>query len=819
MNEAIVSVSTIPSSDLLAEKTILKEWQEGDVYARLLQRAGTEHFIIQEMPAAIHNFKLSTFKCKIHQDVFLKVQMMQGKGVVYTPSWNNYALAIERQVFNEAHKGSLDSLKLRRRCRRRFQHQLAFRQQQLHALGVFGDWKSTSKNLDSRYESKLINTFTRLRNLGYLNKDRKLGHWCRECNIALSEDEIKIRRSKVFSGFVKFPISQGLEEMGENISIGVWIEDLWRLAGSVALGLKKDSRYLITELAGEFIIFAEEDLSNYLPKVCRKDVTFIEELDVNELMDYTCTHPFLGTDLSIVFVPDLPESEDLYTYGKSPYPTDLVHLAPGHHPADYRIAQVLDLPILSVVDDSGRLTDDADLFCGLDVSEVGQFIALELEKRGYFICGGVEEIPYPHCWTCDSPVLYRPVQQWIFSLDNNQLRHRLLNSNECWGDYSETNAEWIKKIIQDLPDICVSCHRGWSIPLPIFQCERCDNYLSDRRVLKAVRDITSRRGTDVWFKLSVGDLLPSNISCSHCESKEFQKESALLEGRFAMLLDIINRSDVKKTNIEHVNVAFFSKDRFPQWYANLVLTSIALHNKLPFKHLELVPIPNESLETQSTEVVEDLIDKYPADVLRILGVHPNFDSQSMNALAHDCEQEYHKVRTLIFTMLNDLEDFQPSRCKLPLEMLLPLDALALSATNQILQTVDDAYQQYHFYRVWRILKDFCESDLQQFYLPILKGRLQTSAQDEECDGNRYQREKRSGQTALWEILHVLVQRFAPITPFFAEQIHARFRQREDTSADKFASIFLGEWMEQIEVPDITDVDARWKKLQANLGGN
>jgi isoleucyl-tRNA synthetase len=72
---------------------------------------------------------------------------------------------------------------------------------------------------------------------------------------------------------------------------------------------------------------------------------------------------------------------------------------------------------------------------------------------------------------------------------------------------------------------------------------------------------------------------------------------------------------------------------------------------------------------------------------------------------------------------------------------------------------------------------------------------------------------------LWEILHALVQRFAPITPFFAEQIHAHFRQRENTSADKFASIFLGEWMEQIEVSDITDVDMRWKKLQANLGGN
>jgi isoleucyl-tRNA synthetase len=826
----VLSVSDTSNSELLTEQVILKEWEEADVYLQLLERAGAEQYVIQEMPSAIDGFNLDTFKCKIHQDVFLKFHIMQGEGVTYAPSWNYYTAAVERYVLNEVAKEvPKDALEFRKQCRRHFQQQLESRQRQFHALGIFGDWAATGKNLDTRHEWRLINAFNKLRNLGYLNNDAKLGYWCQECNTSLGTDGIEIRSAQVYSAYVKFPVSDGFEELGANIHIGVWVEDLWHLAGSIALGIKKDSQCLIVEFEGDVIICAEEDFKNYVSETHREHSPIIRKIKADELINYTCLHPFLGTELSIIEVPDLSEdSDDLLdvTDGRR---ADLLQLAPGHQPRDYRIAQALNLPIRSVVDDAGRLTEDADLFCGLNTTEAGQFIALELEKRGYLICGGVGKLQHPHCWTCDNQVLFRPVQQWIFALDNNQLRHRLLHSDRFWANYNEKNTEWMKQTIQNLPNLSVSCYRGWSSPLPIFQCEKCGDRLSDKRALKTVRDITSRRGIDVWFKLSVDELLPSDTVCPNCESKEFQKESALLDGRFATLLYAINRSDVKRTHIKHINVAFFSDEQFPRWFAQLALTALALHDTPPFKYLELIQV-NSPAHPVETDV--DWMAGYPADVLRILGIHPDFDSPSMNDLIEACEQEYNEIRARLCTILDELADFEPSEHRIPLDVLLPLDALALSATNQILQSVDLAYQGARFYEAWRVLIDFCKSHFESLYLPLLKERFKTAAEGYE---------KRSGQTVLWEILRLFVQRFAPIIPFLCEQIHERMRHdwgaelppehltesdgqyasdsSQHSEAVDFSSIFLEDWIAQVDMPHIADVDAQWAELSKSVGGS
>jgi isoleucyl-tRNA synthetase len=815
----VLSAFPTPSFNLLSEQAILKRWQAEDIYAQLLERAEMEHYIIQEMPAAVHTFRLDTFKCKIHQDVFLKNQMMQGKGVVYSPSWNYYAPAVERDVLNEASEdASPDALQFRKLCRRRFQRELTSRQQQFHALGMFGDWESTTKNLKSRYESKLINIFNKLRDLGYLKKDRKLGYWCQKCNTALSEDEIEIHPSQVYSGYIKFPLSEGLEEFGQNISFAVWIDDFWRLAGGVALGLKKESQYVIVDFYDEAFIISETELANYLPTAQKKNVTVIREIKAEELLNYTCAHPFLGTELPIVSLPDLPENQEGLIDEMPPSMTGVVHLVPGHHPVAHRIAEALNLPIPSVVDESGHLTEDAALFCGLNVFEVGQFIALELERRGHLICGSAREASHPHCWTCGSPVLCRPVPQWIFSPDNNQLRHRLLNSDAYWQNYNQEHSAPVQQTIEGLSNISASCYRGWSIPLPIFQCERCDNHLSDRRVLKSIRDVISRRGTDVWFKLSVDDLLPSDTLCPHCESKEFQKESALLDGRFAGLLDTVNRSDVRKTHIKHVNVAFFTKDRFPKWLAQLFLTSIALHDMLPFKYMELIPIGSQ---IQRADVSEEWLNQYPTDVLRLLGIHPDFTCPTMNTLAQQCEQEYQSVRGVLCLVLNELTDFEPNQHRLPLDKLLPVDTLALAATNQTVQAVDLAYQEHRFYQAWCLLKNFCESELGEFYLPLLKERLNISTEYmREADIHSLQ-EKQSGATALWEILRLLVQRLAPIVPFLSEQVYVHVSGSCEegvnsavhaTEPAAFSSVFLSDWINGTDIPHISDAEAQWQEL-------
>ena len=783
---------------MLIEEEILKLWEEIDIYAQLTQRAESTPYILREMPTAIYDLKLDTLKGKIYQDIFLKVNIMQGVGVEYVPQWDYYTSDVEAKALNREYKdGTFDVLRFRRQCRREFQREIEKQQNQLQALGIFGDWKK-GRNLDARDEAKIINAFGTLQELGYLNKDRKLGAWCPKCNTVLDVDEMEIHLSPVHSGYVKFPVSIGLEEFGEDVYLLAWLQDLWYLAGSVAIGLQPDSKYWIAEMGGEILLLADEDLSTCLPPEHRADLNLLQTCSVDVLTDCICAHPFLGIDLPVVAIPNLSKHGKALNEKVMFQPlTRVQHLASGHRPYDYQIAQTLQLPITSVIDDAGRLTEEADQFCGLEVSDAGKFIAFELEKRGYLISAGFEEVQQPHCQRCDTPALFRSVQQWIFSLDNNQLRERMLCSDEYLTNYGPKDRDWIRQTIRGLPSPLVSCHRGWGTPIPIFQCQKCERDFSDPRIIKAIRTLVSRRGADSWFKLEAEDLLPPNTSCHNCEAKEFQKELTILDGRFAVLLNAVNNAEVKGNDIDPINVYLFYPNEFHKWFARFVLTLIAISDEAPL-NVELI---GDHSNVEAVDINQSWIDKYPKDVLRLFYLQPNLDPSSMETSLQQCEHEYHELCAMIWSYV---EDFIPNPQNPPPEPIRQPDVQVLAATARVLQSVDAAYQQRNFYQAWCLLRDFCQSDLQHFF-------------DNRFNMSETAREKRSCQTVLSEILHILIQRFAPIIPFFSEHTYALIRMRETaaSSADhpqhhdeaELSSIFLTNWVSQIDLSRLADADA------------
>ncbi len=783
------------------EEKILELWADIDIYARLTQRAESAPYILREMPTATHHLKLDMLKGKIYQDIFLKVNMMQGLGVKYVPHWNYYTSDVETKALNREYKdGTFDALRFRRQCRREFQREVEQQQNQLQALGIFGDWKK-GKSLDSRDEAKIINAFSTLQESGYLNKDQKLGAWCPKCNTVLDADEMKIHPSPAYSGYVKFPISIGLEEFGEDVYLLAWLQDLWYLAGSVAIGLQADSKYWIAELGGEILLLADEDLSTRFPPDHQASLNLLQTCSAEVLTDCICAHPFLGTALPVVVIPDLSQHDSALSEEMMSQPPPGVRpLTPGHRSYDYQIAQVLQFPITSVIDDAGRLTEDSEQFCGLEVSDAGKFIAFELEKRGYLISAGSEDVHQPHCWMCDTLALFRPIQQWIFSLDNNQLRKRVICSDERLTHYSSKDRDWIQQTVRELPPPSVSCHRGWGTPIPIFQCQKCGGELSDGRIVKAIRALIGRRGADSWFKLDTEDLLPPNTLCHNCDGKEFRKEFTTLDGRFAVLLNAINNLEVKGNNVQPINVYFFYSNQFHRWFAQFVLTSIAISDAPPLN----VELTGDYSNVQSVDVNQSWMEEYPKDVLRLLCLQPNLNPSSMEMHLQQCQHEYNAIQKLYSTILSYLEDFDPHASLL--EPISKSDTQILSATAKVLQSVDLAYQDRDFYQVWYLLRNFCQSNLQPFF-------------DDHCNALETGLEKRARQTVLSAILYVLIQRFAPIIPFFSEQTYALIRMQETPTSppdytqhhdeSELSSIFLKNWMSHVRFSHLTDADGHW----------
>lgn len=787
---------------MLTEEKILELWDEIDIYAQLIQQAKSTPYILREMPTTTHHLKADLLKGKVCQDIFLKSNMMQGMGVEYIPHWDYYTPVVETKALSREYKdGTFDTIRFRRQCRREFQREVEQQQNQLRALGIFGDWKK-GKTLDSRDEAKIINAFSALQELGYLNKNQKLGAWCPKCNTVLDVDEMKIQPAPAYSGYVKFPVSIGLEEFGEDVYLLGGLQDLWYLAGSVAIGLQKGNEYWIVELGGEILLLTEADLSACFPPDRQADINRLQICPVDVLTDCICAHPFLGTDLPIVVIPDLSQCGDTLGEEATPQPsTGARPLTPGHRPNDYEIAQALQFSITSVIDDAGHLTEDSEQFCGLEVSDAGKFIAFELEKRGYLISAGFEEVHQPHCWRCDVPVLFRSVQQWMFSLDNNQLRERVLSSDEHLTSYSPKDRDWIQQTIQELSPLLVSRHRGWGTPIPIFQCQKCGKELSDTRIIKAIRSLVSRRGADSWFKLSAEDLLPPNTVCPNCDAKEFRKEFTTLDGRFAVLLNVVNNFGSKGNQIDPVHVYFFYPHQFHKWFAQFILTSIAISDAEPLN----VELTGDRSSVESVDVDQGWMDEYPKDVLRLFYLQPNLDSSSVETLLQQCQQQYCAVQELCAMILSYLKDFTPDPHERRLALTIKLDVPELSTTARMMESVDLAYQRRDYYQAWCLLRDFCQSDLQRFFDNLANGAEETQ-------------EKRSNQAMLLEILYVLVQRFAPILPFFSEQTYALIRTRMDTTSpsdctpsqgeSELSSIFLKDWISYTNFPYAADADMR-----------
>jgi len=256
-----------------------------------------------------------------------------------------------------------------------------------------------------------------------------------------------------------------------------------------------------------------------------------------------------------------------------------------------------------------------------------KFIVHELERFGYLLKTQQEALHQPHCHRCKQLAVFRPYSQWVFSISENPTTIKLINAPEYWDNYGDTAHKDIgdvQKAVSDFTDLQVSAQQQWGMPLPILLCDQCDEPLTDKSTLRSIRN-SIRRGFEFWFRLSVEELLPTDTRCSNCNSNEFRKEATLIDSHFANLLQIIDNSDFKKAPGGANSVAFVPQTGFSEWLAEISVISAALSRSRPikesqpFKQLKLSSMP----KTSSTYNIEDsFLNKYPADVLRLVAITP-----------------------------------------------------------------------------------------------------------------------------------------------------------------------------------------------------
>ncbi len=835
------------------EKAVLEVWANLNVYplankkATPVERTASnvnptqphhsappETYVLRETPTSVHALTLDTLSRKICQDIFLKASLMQGHHVTYVPTWETYPLWIEESIIAEAKsKAPLKLSVLRKRCRARHKQELEVQKQKFHQLGIFADWDASQKTLESRQEARLIALISRLRDSDYLHDLPQLSPWCPKCTAPINEANLLQMSTHTLNGYVKFPFNSGLEEFGVDVSFCVQMPHLWEVAGTIELGITTEATYRLTKFGEEYLLFAEPQFEHFCKHLAKGQPKpkLVKKIKATELAAYTVAHPlFPSKALKITRIPEtlIAETDAEST---SALKSGVMPLNPAHHQHSYDIAQALNINATPIFDETGRFTEEAAQLCGLYLFDTEKFIVPQLEKYGYLLKTHNDEMHAPHCPRCKELAVFRPCSKWVFSTSKNASTTQLLNAQEYWDNYGDTQHKHmnsIRDVVLNFGELQVSTQRQWGMPLPILLCDQCDEPLTDKNTLNAIRN-SIQRSFEFWFGLSIEELLPADTRCLNCNSGDFRKEATLIDSHFANLLQIIDNSDFKKPLGGHTSVMFVPQTsindaEWTKWLAEISVISAALSRSRPikesqpFKQLTLKALPKINGEMQ----IEDaFLDKYPADVIRLVAMSPNVRAKQsgqkqLEKLAESYLKQYQQLQALFDDIRERLHPFlvdskNVSKTKLKdasprghtnsvetqfasapthtnletsggdsketdtTSKILSIDSLAIIVTAQLLEEVQQAYQQENFHEMWAMLTNFCQDDL-RFYIRTMESDAATTSH--------------TAEHTLSQITTAILQRFAPLTPFLAEHFY-RFISIE--GATDSHSIFQKNW--------------------------
>ena len=318
-------------------------------------------------------------------------------------------------------------------------------------LGQWMDWGSdyfTFSDTNIEYIWRFLKV---VHERGWLFLGHRSTEWCPRCGTSLSQHELT--QAGVYqersdpSLFVRFPL---LEHPGE--SVVIWTTTPWTLPANVAAAVKPDAEYGLRE-NGEWVAVARYP-----------DEHFVRRVQGADLVGLRYRGPFdeLGPGGEVEHRV-IPWDEVSLEEG-----TGIVHIAPGAGQEDFELGRVHELPVLSPVDEAGRFYDAYGWLHGLSTTEAADQIVGRLAEQGYLLEAGSYVHRYPHCWRCDTPLIWRVTDDWLISVD--ELRQPLLDANATVEWTPAYMGKRMDDWLRNMGDWNISRRRYYGLPLPIYPC-------------------------------------------------------------------------------------------------------------------------------------------------------------------------------------------------------------------------------------------------------------------------------------------------------------------------------------------------------------
>ena len=784
------------------EKKTEEFWRNEKIFEKSIEerKDGKPYVFYDGPPTANGKPHIGHVLTRVIKDMIPRYRTMKGCMVPRKAGWDTHGLPVELEVEKllgldgkeQIEEYGLDPFIAK--CKESVWKYKGMWEDFSQTVGFWADMDDPYVTYDNNFIESEWWALKQIFDKGLLYKGFKIVPYCPRCGTPLSSHEVAqgYKTVKERSAVVRFKVK------GEDAYFLAWTTTPWTLPSNVALCVNPDETYCKVKAADSYTYYMAQAL---LEKVLGK-------LGTEETKAYEILETYTGSDL------EYKEYEPLFkcagesaakqnkkghfitcdSYVTMSDGTGIVHIAPAFGEDDAKVGRKYDLPFVQFVDSKGNMSEETD-YAGLFVKDADKPILIDLEKSGLLFDAPNFEHDYPHCWRCDTPLIYYARESWFIKMTD--VRENLIANNNTINWIPESIGkgrfgDWLENV----QDWGISRNRYWGTPLNIWQCE-C-GHLHSIGSIEELKSMSDNCPDDIELHRPYIDAV--TIKCEHC-GKQMKRVPEVIDCWFdsgSMPFAQHHYPFENKDLFEAQFPADFISEAVDQtrgWFYSLLAISTLIFDKAPFKNvIVLGHVQDENGQKMSKSKGNaidpfDALQTYGADAIRwyfYINSAPWLPNRFHGKAVVEGQRKF--LGTLwntyaFFVLYANIDNFDATKYTLDKDKLSVMDKWLLSKLNSVVKDVDDNLANYRIPEAARSLQDFVD-DMSNWYVRRCRERFWQQGMSDD---------KIAAYMTLYTALVTIAKTSAPMIPFMAEDIYRNLVCSIDKSAP--VSVHLCEFPE------------------------